>query len=267
MLLLSLLTQERSNTSDPTGVHPQNLGYIPGMVISWNVGNLLMEVDEANENEKVFAEGDETTGSTGIGGTRMKFKSGYVIPQDCAECRVVISDYLEVVAAAKAAVDHLSLDKRYWRHRIYCHCSALILQQTTSQSDRTRTRNDPRLLTTNLPTQLSSRGRYSQTKSRTQDQNSIRSRKDIRPQHDWRDCPCSSVLSRCIQVLYLHVDIDDGAAVYTLSIPGGPEEGFSMRRRHCPRGAWGSAGAGRSVDVDGLPVAEGDAGGWRWEWT
>lgn len=47
-----------------------------------------------------------------------------------------------------------------------------------------------------------------------------------------------------------------------------------MRRRRCPRGTWGSAntGAGEErgrsrVDVDGLPVAEGDPGGWRWEWT
>jgi len=45
-----------------------------------------------------------------------------------------------------------------------------------------------------------------------------------------------------------------------------------MRRRRCPRGTWGSANTdtveGRSrVDVDGLPVAEGDPGGWRWEWT
>jgi hypothetical protein len=71
-----------------------------------------MEVDEANENEKVLAEGDEATGTTGIGGSRMKFRSGYVISQDWAEYRVVISDYLEVIAAAKAAVDHLSSDKR-----------------------------------------------------------------------------------------------------------------------------------------------------------
>jgi hypothetical protein len=71
-----------------------------------------MEVDEANENEKVLAEGDENTGSTGIGGSRMKFKSGYVILQDWAESRVVISDYLEGVAAAQAAVNHIFLDKR-----------------------------------------------------------------------------------------------------------------------------------------------------------
>lgn len=63
------------------------------------------------------------------------------------------------------------------------------------------------------------------------------------------------------------VDIDDGSAVYTMSIPERPDEGFSMRRRHCPRGAWGSAGVGRVVDVEGLPGAEGDPGGWRWEWT
>jgi hypothetical protein len=47
-----------------------------------------------------------------------------------------------------------------------------------------------------------------------------------------------------------------------------------MRRRHCSRGTWGSANSGAEggesrskVDVDGLPVAEGDPGGWRWEWT
>jgi hypothetical protein len=71
----------------------------------------------------------------------------------------------------------------------------------------------------------------------------------------------------------LRLDIDEGSAVYTLSLPGS-EEGWSMRRRRCPRGTWGSANTGTDgggvrskVDVDGLPVAEGDPGGWRWEWT
>lgn len=80
MLLLSLLTQERSNTSEPTGTQPQpqNLGYRPGMVILWNIGSLLMEVDEANENENKNAkrlEGDDYD-SIGKGGSRMKFRSG-----------------------------------------------------------------------------------------------------------------------------------------------------------------------------------------------
>lgn len=81
MLLLSLLTQERSNTSEPTGTQPQpqNLGYRPGMVILWNIGSLLMEVHEANENEnknaKRLEEGDDDD-SIGKGGSRMKFRSG-----------------------------------------------------------------------------------------------------------------------------------------------------------------------------------------------
>lgn len=81
MLLLSLLTQERSNTSELTGTQPQpqNLGYRPGMVILWNIGSFLMEVDEANENEnknvKRLEEGDDYD-SIGKGESRMKFKSG-----------------------------------------------------------------------------------------------------------------------------------------------------------------------------------------------
>lgn len=81
MLLLSLLTQERSNTSEPNGTQPQpqNLGYRPGMVILWNIGSLLMDVDEANENEnknaKRLEEGDDYD-SIGKGGSRMKFRSG-----------------------------------------------------------------------------------------------------------------------------------------------------------------------------------------------
>jgi len=61
--------------------------------------------------------------------------------------------------------------------------------------------------------------------------------------------------------------VDEESAVYTLTLPG--IEGYSMRRRRCPRGAWGSAAfeGKMKVDVDGLPVAEGDPGGWRWEWT
>ena len=79
MLLLSLLTQERSNTSEPTGTQPQpqNLGYRPRMVILWNIGSLLMEVDEANENENAkLLEQKDGYDSIGNGGSRMKFRSG-----------------------------------------------------------------------------------------------------------------------------------------------------------------------------------------------
>lgn len=66
---------------------------------------------------------------------------------------------------------------------------------------------------------------------------------------------------------YELIDIDEqGAAVYTLSLADHPEETFSLRRRPCPRADWYSA-ARDEVDVDGLPRAEGDPGGWRWEWT
>lgn len=65
----------------------------------------------------------------------------------------------------------------------------------------------------------------------------------------------------------LDVDIDDqGSAVYTLSLAKYPQDTFSLRRRPCPRADWYSPTRGE-VDVDGLPMADGDTGGWRWEWA
>lgn len=66
MLLLSLLTQ-----SSESGSAPQNLDRRPGLVILWNIGSLLMEVNEANENVQ-----DQSTRPVGVGEPRLKFKSG-----------------------------------------------------------------------------------------------------------------------------------------------------------------------------------------------
>lgn len=62
-------------------------------------------------------------------------------------------------------------------------------------------------------------------------------------------------------------DVDEyGAAVYTLCLAKHPDTTFSMRRRRCPRADWASA-VRTEIGIDGLPLVEGDQGGWRWEWT
>lgn len=68
MLLLSLLTQSSEESA------PQNLDKRPGLVILWNIGSLLMEVNEANEN--IQAPSDRPVG---VGEPRLKFKSGQVL--------------------------------------------------------------------------------------------------------------------------------------------------------------------------------------------
>jgi hypothetical protein len=63
-------------------------------------------------------------------------------------------------------------------------------------------------------------------------------------------------------------EIDDNAALkteYILSLDADPSETASFRRRRCKRGEWASAAA-EEVDEDGIPLLEGDQGGWRWEW-
>ena len=65
MLLLSLLTQSHEESA------PQNLDRRPGLVILWNIGSLLMEVNEANEN--IQAQSDRPVG---VGEPRLRFKSG-----------------------------------------------------------------------------------------------------------------------------------------------------------------------------------------------
>ena len=68
-----------------------------------------MEVNEANEN--IQAQSDRPVG---VGEPRLRFKSAYVLRLEGVDDRVVISDYLEVIAAAKSATHHLSsLDVRY----------------------------------------------------------------------------------------------------------------------------------------------------------
>ena len=62
-------------------------------------------------------------------------------------------------------------------------------------------------------------------------------------------------------------DVDEyGAAIYTLSLAKYPDTPFSMRRRRCPRADWASV-VGTEIGMDGLPLVEGDQGGWRWEWA
>jgi hypothetical protein len=65
MLLLSLLTQSNEENA------PQNLDKRPGLVILWNIGTLLMEVNEANENIR-----DQSSRPVGVGEPRLRFKSG-----------------------------------------------------------------------------------------------------------------------------------------------------------------------------------------------
>jgi hypothetical protein len=65
MLLLSLL----SHSNEESG--PHNLNRRPGLVILWNIGGLLMEVNEANENVQA-----QTDNPVGVGEARMKFRSG-----------------------------------------------------------------------------------------------------------------------------------------------------------------------------------------------
>jgi hypothetical protein len=65
MLLLSLLTQSNEENA------PQNLDKRPGLVILWNIGTLLMEVNEANENIQ-----DQSIRPVGVGEPRLRFKSG-----------------------------------------------------------------------------------------------------------------------------------------------------------------------------------------------
>jgi hypothetical protein len=72
MLLLSLLTNERPNeTHSDSG--PQYLGCRPSLVILWNIGSLLMEVNEANENA---VQGGKSVVNSGMGEYRMRFRSG-----------------------------------------------------------------------------------------------------------------------------------------------------------------------------------------------
>jgi hypothetical protein len=65
MLLLSLLTQGTRRNDDEIG--PQYVGTRPSLVILWNIGSLLMETKEANENER----GD--TSMEGLRESRMRF--------------------------------------------------------------------------------------------------------------------------------------------------------------------------------------------------
>jgi hypothetical protein len=65
MLLLSLLTQSHEEKA------PQNLDKRPGLVILWNIGSLLMEVNEANENIR-----DQSSRPVGVGEPRLKIKPG-----------------------------------------------------------------------------------------------------------------------------------------------------------------------------------------------
>jgi hypothetical protein len=97
MLLLSLLTHSNEENA------PQNLDKRPGLVILWNIGSLLMEVNEANENIR-----DQSSRPVGVREPRLRFKSGQVLSLEWSDDRVVISDYLEVIAAAKSATQYLS---------------------------------------------------------------------------------------------------------------------------------------------------------------
>lgn len=53
---------------------------------------------------------------------------------------------------------------------------------------------------------------------------------------------------------------------YHLSFPD-LNESMNIRKRRCKRGEWASAAAeAEEVDEEGVPMVEGDQGGWRWEW-
>jgi hypothetical protein len=66
MLLLSLLTQGTRGNDGEIG--PQYVGMRPSLVILWNIGGLMMETKEANENER----GD--TSMEGLRESRLRFK-------------------------------------------------------------------------------------------------------------------------------------------------------------------------------------------------
>lgn len=65
MLLLSLLSH-----SDEQERGPQNLDRRPGLVILWNIGSLLMDVNEANENIQTQSR------PVGVGEPRLRWKAG-----------------------------------------------------------------------------------------------------------------------------------------------------------------------------------------------
>lgn len=97
----------------------------PGLVVLWNIGTMLMDTEEANENELVTAATDSEQQEVHRAGKKFKREYDRAWQGRRSEYKanqvpsVTISDYLDLIAAAQASVDHFSsLDTTYVPRRL-----------------------------------------------------------------------------------------------------------------------------------------------------
>ncbi|WVQ82152.1 hypothetical protein IAT38_004280 [Cryptococcus sp. DSM 104549] len=95
--LLTVISAD--NARQPSNMEGHNVEKVPGMVVLWDAAGLFMCEDEGDENVPPAGEGevDMEGGATNEGKREKMFKPG-----------TCISDYLNVIAAARATADHLS---------------------------------------------------------------------------------------------------------------------------------------------------------------
>ncbi|WVW83887.1 hypothetical protein I302_105909 [Kwoniella bestiolae CBS 10118] len=101
LLLLTLLTESDSRLSSSKTAQPQYLESAPSVIILWDIAGMSMYEQSLDENEppdmpEGEGEGDSEQPSAGRGPKR-KFK-----PDVC------LSDYMNILSAVRAAVDHLN---------------------------------------------------------------------------------------------------------------------------------------------------------------
>ncbi|WWD17330.1 hypothetical protein CI109_101770 [Kwoniella shandongensis] len=225
-LLLTLLSETTDRKSHSN--EPHLLSQTPSVVILWDVAALFMYDEEVDENEPPKEELDLEEERREVELARLarigkRFKSG-----------TTISDYLDVLSATRAMVDHLSS-----LHPAEAPIQLVILEPNVASS------SDLPIIPAAAEGEATKLSKVNREK-----------RIPILDGARWL------FGNKAVGVIEPYSSIEEGPTTrYSLMLDSCPGEVFQIRRQRCGRGEW----AVPEVEED--TVIEGLKGGWRWEWT
>ncbi|KAK8864372.1 hypothetical protein IAR55_001620 [Kwoniella newhampshirensis] len=227
-LLLALLSERTEHAHQP--IEPHHLTKTPSVVILWDIAALFMYDVEVDENVPPVEELDLEEERSAVEVAIRERKGKRFKPS------VNISDYLDILSATRAMVDHLcSLHPSYREPP-----TQLIFLEPNLTS------------TSDLPI-IPAAVEVEETKL-----SKVNREKRI-PLVDGARWLLGN---QAVAIVEPYPSSEEGPQTrYSLMLDSYPGEVYQMRRRRCGRGDWAVPVVDEDTEVEGLK------GGWRWEWA